>query len=455
MTIQAPTKLENIEIESLVPYAKNSRTHSSDQITQISNSIKEFGFTNPILIDENGGIIAGHGRVMAAKSLGLKTAPCLRLSHLSDVQKKAYVIADNKLALNAGWDETVLRLELDSLMSEGFDLDLTGFSLEEFKNLDFEPDDQEGLTDPEDVPQTPETPTSMTGDIWALGGGHRVMCGDSTSLACLSALMDGKNADLLFTDPPYNVAYESSIAGSIKNDNMKNDDFRQFLLDFYKAAFEVMNPGASAYIFHADTEGYNFRHGFAQAGFKLSGCLIWKKESLVLGRSDFQWMHEPCLYGWKPGAAHRFFGGRKQTTIIQHGNNSPIRKREDGNWVIEVGDQVLVVDGNARLEEMPSSVIFHEKPKRSAEHPTMKPVSLVERFLKFSARAGDIVLDCFGGSGSTLMAAERVGMCARLIELDPKFVDVIINRWQEYTGREAILTSSGQTFSEVKASRHG
>lgn len=279
------------------------------------------------------------------------------------------------------------------------------------------------------------------------------MCGDSTSMASFSQLMGDDKADIMFTDPPYNVAYNSKLAGSIKNDDMENAEFKKFLLGFYRCAFNVMKPGASAYIFHADTEGLNFRAAFTEAGFKLSGCLIWQKDSLVLGRSDFQWQHEPCLYGWKPGASHRWFGGRKETTIIKYGQKSPIRKREDGNWVIEVGDSILVVSGEARIEEFPSSVIFHEKPRRSENHPTMKPVTLVEKFLRFSARSSDIVIDAFGGSGSTLIAAERSGMKARLMELDEKYVDVIINRWQDFTGKTATLIATGETFEQVKAER--
>lgn len=449
--ITIPQNIEQLDVSVLVPYAQNSRTHSNEQIDQISASIKEFGFTNPILIDENGGIIAGHGRVMAAKSMGLKQVPCLRLAHLSENQKRAYVIADNKLALNAGWDDTVLKLELQALMDDGFDLGLTGFSFDEFKDIKSE-DESGGLTEADDVPDIPEKPASKLGDVWQLGG-HRVMCGDSTSMTAFAQLMGEDKADIMFTDPPYNVAYNSKLAGSIKNDDMANDEFKKFLLGFYTCAFNVMKPGASAYIFHADTEGLNFRSAFTEAGFKLSGCLIWQKDSLVLGRSDFQWQHEPCLYGWKPGASHRWFGGRKETTIIKYGNKSPIRKREDGNWVIEVGDSILVVSGEARIEEFPSSVIFHEKPRRSENHPTMKPVTLVEKFLRFSARASDIVIDAFGGSGSTLIAAERSGMKARLMELDEKYVDVIINRWQDFTGKTATLIATGQTFEQVKAER--
>jgi DNA modification methylase len=257
-------------------------------------------------------------------------------------------------------------------------------------------------------------------------------------------------ADAVWTDPPYNVAYESALAGKIKNDDMSAADFGELLSGAFGCLFAVMKPGASIYVAHADTEGYAFRKAFADRGFKLSGCLIWKKNALVLGRSDYQWIHEPILYGWKPGSKHRWFGGRKQVTVQELGDVSPFTQQADGTWAIRIGDQTMVVSGDAKIEgPQPSSVLFHEKPQRSQEHPTMKPVGLIERMLSHSARPGDIVVDAFGGSGSTLMAAERLGMCARLVELDTRFVDVIIRRYQDYTGRQATLESTGETFAQV------
>lgn len=440
--------LELVPLVDLVPYARNSRTHSDQQVAQIAASMREYGFTNPVLIDVDGGIIAGHGRVMAAKSLGLAEVPCIRLGHLSEAQRRAYVIADNKLALNAGWDEAVLRAELDALRQQNYDIDLLGFSDDELDAI-FEPEVQDAGPDPDAAPDLPDEAVSKPGDVWVLGP-HRVVCGDSTAITVWDALMRGELADAVWTDPPYNVAYESKLAGKIKNDDMGDAEFLALLRGAFTCLFSVMKPGASMYVAHADTEGLNFRRAFRESGFKLSGCLIWKKNALVLGRFDYQWIHEPILYGWKPGSKHRWFGGRKQVTVQDLGDSSPFVKQEDGRWAIKVGDQTLIVSGDAVVSgPEPSSVMNHDKPQRSGEHPTMKPVSLIERMLRYSARSGDVVVDAFGGSGSTLMAAERLGMVARLVELDPKFVDVIVRRWQDYAGRDAVLEGAGRTFTQV------
>ena len=425
-------------VSELIPYVKNSRTHSDEQVAQIAASIKEFGWTNPILIDGENGIIAGHGRLLAARKLKYDKVPTIELKDLTETQKKAYIIADNKLALNAGWDNKMLMLELKELSESDFSLDLLGFDKDELHALLNPEQLNEGLTHEDDVPDFLKEPISKPGDIWVCGP-HKVMCGSSLEIGAWDTLMDGEKADICWTDPPYNVAYESKLAGKIKNDDMNNDEFKQFLLDAYISMFSVMKEGAPIYVAHADTEGLNFRDSFIKAGFKLSGCLIWRKNSLVLGRSDYQWMHEPILYGWKPGSKHRWYGGRKLTTIVEHGESGPIQKLEDGRWVVKVGDSVLIVSGDAQLKENPVSIFFHEKPKRSSEHPTMKPVGLIEKMLKSSARPGDIVIDAFGGSGSTLIAADRLGMSARLMELDAKFVDVIVKRWEDFTGRKAKL----------------
>jgi DNA modification methylase len=303
------------------------------------------------------------------------------------------------------------------------------------------------------VPEPPVDPVTVLGDVWVMGP-HRVACGDATAITTWDALMRGELADCVWTDPPYNVAYESKLAGKIKNDDMGDAEFLELLRGSFASLFSVIKPGASIYVAHADTEGLNFRRAFRESGFKLSGCLIWKKNALVLGRSDYQWIHEPILYGWKPGSKHRWYGGRKQVTVQDLGDSSPFTQQADGSWLIRVGDQTLVVSGDAKVQgPQPTSVMHHEKPRRSAEHPTMKPVTLIERMLAFSARSGDLIVDAFGGSGSTLIAAERLGMCARVTELDPKFVDVIVKRWQDYTGRQATLESTGQTFEEVAAQR--
>lgn len=260
---------------------------------------------------------------------------------------------------------------------------------------------------------------------------------------------------MCWTDPPYNVAYETK-AGKIDNDDLEDAQFRQFLLRLFSAAYHVMKPGAAIYVAHADTEGLNFRATFRDAGFKLSGCLIWRKDSLVLGRSDYQWQHEPILYGWKPGAAHRWFGGRKQTTVTEYSaDNSVFTQRVDGRYEISLGDRVLLVDGTAQVEELIPSVILQAKPKRSEGHPTMKPVALIERMLRNNAKKGNTVLDVCGGSGSTLMACDSLGMRARLSELSPGYVDVIVKRWQDFTGKRATLEATGQTFDEVAADRLG
>ena len=394
-------------VADLIPYAKNSRTHSDQQVAQIAASIKEFGFTNPVLIDNDGGIIAGHGRVMAARKLKLKEVPCIRLGHLTDAQKRAYVIADNKLALNAGWDDEMLKLELGDLKELNFDLSLTGFSTDEINAL-LTRDVVEGLTDEDAVPEVPEEPVTKSGDVWVLGK-HRLMCGDSTSIDEATKLCNGMAVDMLLTDPPYNVAYEGGNGLKIKNDDMEDQKFRQFLSDAFTTADMVMKSGAVFYIWHADSEGYNFRGACKDVGWVVRQCLIWKKSSLVMGRQDYHWKHEPCLYGWKDGAGHLWAADRKQTTVLEF-----------------------------------------DKPSRNGEHPTMKPVALFEYQMLNNTKGGDIVLDLFGGSGTTMLAAEKHGRVAYLMELDPKYCDVIVQRWQEFTGKTATLESNGQPFMQVK-----
>lgn len=326
----------------------------------------------------------------------------------SDAQKRAYVIADNKLALNAGWDNELLALELAELDGLGFDVELTGFSDEEIKAL-MPVEVTEGLTDPDDAPDVQENPVTVPGDVWVMGK-HRLLCGDSTSVDDLAKLTQGTLVDMWLTDPPYNVAYEGGTKEklTIKNDSMGDDQFRQFLRDAYTAADTVMKPGAVFYIWHADSEGYNFRGAAKDAGWTVRQCLIWKKSSMVLGRQDYQWKHEPCLYGWKDGAGHLWAADRKQTTILEF-----------------------------------------DKPARNGEHPTMKPVALFEYQLLNNTKGGDIVLDSFGGSGTTLIAAEKNGRTAMIMELDPRYCDVIVKRWQEFTGKQATHAETGKPFAEV------
>lgn len=395
-------------IDGLLPYARNSRTHSDQQIAEIAASIKEWGFTNPVLIDPSGGIIAGHGRVLAARKLGLVDVPCIVAEGWTESQTRAYVIADNKLALNAGWDNNMLALELADLGDMGFDLSLTGFTSDEIAALN-PPEEVEGLTDEDDVPEVPAEPVSASGDVWQLGA-HRVMCGSATVQTDVDKLMDGALADMLLTDPPYNVAYtgKTKDALKIKNDSMIDSDFRQFLVDAFTVANTAMRLGAAFYIWHADLEGYNFRGACQDAGWKVRQCLIWLKNTIVMGRRDYHCKHEPCLYGWKDGAAHFWASDRKQSTIMEC-----------------------------------------KKPMRNGEHPTMKPVELMEYQLRNNTKNGDLVLDLFLGSGSTLIAAEKSGRRCFGTELDPKYVDVIIKRWQEFTGKQAIHAETGKTFAEV------
>ena len=413
-------KIEQVKLDALIPYARNSRTHSDAQVAQIAASIKEFGFTNPVLIDETGSIIAGHGRVMAARKLAITDVPSIRLTHLTDAQKKAYVIADNKLALNAGWDDEMLAVELTDLKDMGFDLDLTGFSTDEIEAL-LAPTGTEGLTDEDAVPEVPEAPVTVLGDVWLLGK-HRVMCGDSTSIDAVEKLMESQKADMVLTDPPYNVALGMNETQAeakkrnrrtdgltVINDEMNNDDFKQFLRDAFVTADTVMKKGAVFYIWHSDSEGYNFRGACQDAGLKVRQCLIWKKSSLVMGRQDYHWKHEPCLYGWKEGAGHLWAADRKQTTILEF-----------------------------------------DKPSRNGKHPTMKPVALFEYQMLNNTKGGDIVLDLFGGSGTTIIAAEKNGRYGYLMELDPKYCDVIVQRWQEFTGQTATLESNGKPFISLK-----
>ena len=360
----------------------------------------------------------------------------------TDAQRRAYVLADNKLALNAGWDREILKSELDGLRDMGVDAGLMGFSAEDLVEL-FGVAKDSGA-DPDDVPDVQQVPVSVVGDVWEMGS-HRLAVGDSCDVTAYDRLLDGAQADVVWTDPPYNSAYETR-AGSIRNDDLSDEKFAEFLRAAFGAIYLAMKPGASIYVAHAVLEAVNFQSSFRRAGLKLSSCLIWRKNALVLGRSDYQWQHEPILYGWKPGEKHRWFGGRKQTTVQDIGDGSPFTRLEDGRWQIQIGERIMVVSGDASVDHFVSSVISEAKPSRSDAHPTMKPTALIERMLKHSARPGDLVLDPFGGSGSTMIAAERMGMRARLIELDPKFADVIVRRWQKYSGRKAVHAATGKAF---------
>jgi DNA modification methylase len=379
--------MQLVPIQKLVPYINNARTHSAAQITKLRSSLREFGFVNPIIIDRDFSVIAGHGRLVAAKEEGFTEVPCVFVDYLTEAQKKAYIIADNRYAEDAGWDEELLRLEIESLQGMEFNVDLLGFEPAELNKLLSDTDDIK--EDDFDVDSELKKPAiTKPGDIWFLGE-HRLVCGDSTKPETYSLLMDGKKANLVVTDPPYNVNYEGS-AGKIKNDNMGNEAFYTFLFDAFTCMEEVMAQDASIYVFHADTEGLNFRKAFLEAGFYLSGTCIWKKQSLVLGRSPYQWQHEPVLFGWKKKGIHQWYSDRKQSTIWEY-----------------------------------------DKPKKSSDHPTMKPVALIAYPVVNSSMTGCIVLDPFGGSGSTLIACEQTERLCYTIELDEKFCDVIVKRYIE------------------------
>jgi len=407
-----------LKTNDLLPYAGNSRTHSDDQVNQIAASIKEFGFAAPICVAE-GTILAGHGRVMAARKLGLEEVPTVDLSHLTPAQRRQYVVADNKLALNAGWDEEMLAAEIALMKEEGSGLDVLGFTADELAEIQAET--TEGETDPDETPQAPVQPASVLGDVWVMGN-HRVMCGSSTEVASVEKLMAGEKAALWITDPPYNVAIQGGNHGDpdrtnglkIENDSMDDASFRAFLVAAYGAADAVMNEGAVFYIWFADVETYNFVGAVRDVEWKLAQMLIWVKGSLVMGRKDYHFKHEPCLYGWKEGAGHYWGSDRKQTTVLEFA-----------------------------------------KPSRNGEHPTMKPVELFAYQIGNSSKVGGIVLDSFGGSGTTAIACEQLGRSARLMELDPKYVDVIVTRWQNFTGKQATNEATGKTFDETKAKMEG
>jgi DNA modification methylase len=455
MTAPFALKVEYRDTGALVPFVRNPRTHPDWQVAQIAASIAEFGFVNPILVGADGVLIAGHGRLLAAQRLGLPQVPVIVLGHLTDAQRRALLVADNRIAENAAWDEDLLRAILGELRDEGFDLDVVGFSDDELAELLGGLDD-EGTRiappgDPDWVPEPPPEPVTRPGDLWILGE-HRVLCGDATRVADLKRLTGGRLCDAMWTDPPYNVAYEGK-AGKIANDDLSAGDFARFLVSAFSAAAQVLGAGAAVYVAHADTEGLAFRRAFRDAGFKLSGCLVWVKPSLVLGRSDYQWRHKPILYGWKPGSAHRWFGGRAKTTVFER-PGAPVRVMPDGTVQVDVGGQVLVISGRElKVEAYEGSVFRAEKPARNAEHPTMKPVGLILEMLENSTRRGDVVLDPFGGSGSTLIACQRSGRSALLTELEPRYADVIVERWQTFTGQRAVLEGDGRSFGEVAAGR--
>lgn len=459
--VRMPTEIVLRNVVELLPYARNTKTHSAAQVAALARNMQRIGFTNPVLIADDG-ILAGHGRVLAAHSLKLTKVPTIDLSHLSEDERRALVIWDNRSAeIGSGYDLEMLKLETDELRDKGLDIELmTGFDEGDLAQMLAGLVDEQpaGGGDPDGAPPAPDNPVSQLGDVWVCGD-HRVMCGSALEPADWAVLMAGEQADLVWTDPPFNVNQgrknreqdkwdggSRSQTGSIENDAMSSGDFYDFLLGAFQALFGIMKAGAPIYVAHADLEGANFRNAFIEAGLKLQSCIIWAKNVMVLGRMDFQSKHEPILYGWKPGAKHKWYGGRKNTSVLDLGDGSPFLRMDDGRWQIRVGDSVLIVAGDAMVEEHPASVINEPKPSKSGLHPTQKPVNLVARLLRQSARRGDVVVDSFGGSGTTLVAADSLGMRARLMELDPSFVDVIVTRWMSLTGGRAAHALTGEMF---------
>ena len=389
--MKTTTDFQLVSTDKLIPYVNNARTHSPEQIKKLRSSLREFGFVNPVIIDREYNVIAGHGRLMAAKEEGITEVPCVYVDHLTDAQKKAYILADNRMAMDAGWDDELLKIEMEELQNLGYDLEFTGFDEKELADL-FGVDDKEVKEDEFDLTAALEKASFVErGDVWFVGK-HKLMCGDATSSEDVAKLMEDKKANLILTDPPYNVAFKSSDGLTIQNDSMDNNDFYEFLYLSFKNMADHLENGGAAYVFHADTEGLNFRKAFIDAGFHLAGCCIWVKDSLVLGRSDYQWQHEPVLYGFLQNGKHPWYSDRKQTTI----------------WNFD-------------------------KPKKNSNHPTSKPLDLLAYPINNSTQANAIVIDTFGGSGSTLMACEQMNRICYTMELDEKYASVILRRYVEDT----------------------
>lgn len=431
-------EIKTVKINELKPHPKNPRVHPDSAIDKLVRSIKEFGWTNPILVSKDGYILAGHARLKAAEKAGIQEVPVIYLE-LEGAKAEAYLIADNRLQDETDWDLPKLKDLLQELDTGEFDLELTGFDMGEIEDLMTQFHVPEEIIEDE-VPEPPEEPITKPGDLWILGK-HRLLCGDSTKAKDVERLMNGEKADMVFTDPPYNVNYGDkasmlekyqkghSNVNSIKNDNMDNDDFLRFLTSAFKNIYSALCPGGPFYICHAETTGLEFRKAVINSGLLLKQCLIWVKNSLVLGRQDYQWIHEPILYGWKPGAAHKWYGGFNKTTVIEDRPNLRKMKKEE---LIKFAEELL--EGKHH-----TTVIREDKPTKSVEHPTMKPVKLVGYLINNSSKIGDKVLDIFGGSGSTLIAAEQLDRACYIMELEPAYCDVIVQRWENFTGQKAVL----------------
>ena len=400
--MQITERFAKVDIHALVPNARNARTHSQEQILQLRASLREFGFVNPVIVDKDLNIIAGHGRVLAAKAEGVSEVPCVFVEHLTAAQKRAYILADNKLALNAGWDEELLTLEFGELKDLGFDLELTGFGPDEIDKL-FASDTGEVQDDDFDMTAALEQASFvLPGDVWSLGR-HRLICGDATDADTVKKLMDGRQANLVLTDPPYNVSFESSSGLKIKNDSQSAEQFYSFLLSAFLRLYENLADGGAFYCFHSDSEKVNFFRACVDAGFHYSTTCVWVKNALVLGRGDYQQMHEPVLYAFKDTAKHKWYSDRKQTTI----------------WNFD-------------------------KPKKNTNHPTSKPLDLLAYPIRNSSQANAIVLDTFGGSGSTLIACEQLDRTCYMLELDEKYASVILRRYSQVKGNDGADITCGR-----------
>lgn len=415
-------KLETIKIASLTADPQNARTHDDTNLKAIQGSLREFGQRKPIVITQDNTIAAGNGTVAAAKELGWTDIQAVRVPADWDADRiKAFALADNRTAELATWDTEVLNTQLKELESAGIDVSEFGFQELEVPILDIE-------TFEDEIPDVPNIPTAKHGDIWQLGD-HRVVCGDSTNPDVLSIALDGELADCILTDPPYNVAYQGGTKDklTIQNDDMSAEQFDTFLFDSYAAMYKVTKEGGPIYVFHADSAGKEVRNNHVKTGWLLKQCLIWVKNSLVLSRQDYNWQHEPILYGWKPGAAHSWHGPFTNTTVLDFANGDLAKKSKEEliNFITEALDV--------------STAIREKRPTKNDIHPTMKPIALVGRLLKNSMLKGERVLDPFGGSGSTLIAAEQLGLKAAVVELDPKYVDAIVTRWENLTGQKAEL----------------
>jgi len=407
------TRIELWPIDKLIPYVNNPRTHSDAQVEQIAASIAEFGFNNPILVDTKAGIIAGHGRLLGAQKLGLKEVPVIILDHLTEAQKNAYIIADNQLALNAGWDEGLLHIELAALQESDFDLGLIGFEDAELARLLAAEDGTEGLTDEDAVPDLPETSITLAGELWILGD-HRLLVGDATDAGDIATLMAGALADLVFTDPPYNVDYEGYTDQrlKIKGDRMSEADFKKFLESAFHSYRSIVKLGASMYVCHSSSWQREFQNALEAADFEVRSQLVWAKNTFGWGFGRYKFQHEPIFYCHVAGKKDPWYGDKTQSTL----------------W-------------------------SEKKPAANRIHPTAKPVELIERALVNSSKSGDVVVDLFGGSGSTLIGCERRGRRARLMEIDPQYTDCIIRRYQQYTGKHATLDADGRSFDEIALER--